>query len=165
MPAPITIDPNSPPFISIDEVANALAATFPNKGSETAGMIYKDADGKYRYSTTVPGGENFNLQAAVPKGSSLAAIVHSHPGKDALGQVFSPSDLDTANQLKLPSYVRFMDANDTRVYRPGVTKTQTMKMSSADRYGKTVARGDALTLPPQVDPVKAQIAQLLTKPP
>ena len=152
---PISIDPNSPTFDDLDAAANAFAATFPNAGSETAGMLYKDATGKYRYSTTIPGtDEHFQLTAAVPKGAILAAILHSHPGKDALGQVFSPNDLQTADQLRLPSYVRFLDANELRVYRPGVTKTERMQMPDS-RFMQTVARGDPVTL------AKIQIAQQL----
>jgi hypothetical protein len=169
--SPINIDPNSPLFGSLDEAANAFGATFPNADVETAGMLYKDADGKYRYSTTIPGtDEHFELRALVPKGASLGAIVHSHPGKDQYGQVFSPDDLKTADLLKLPSYVRFLQANQMRVYRPGITPTEKMQLQDS-RFGATVARGDALTLPPPPptlvetpDPVvqaKMQIAQQL----
>lgn len=160
MPKPIpkiSIDPNSPAFENMDEAARAFAATFPNDGSETAGMLYKDTDGQFRYSTSIPGtDEHFKFGALVPKGVSLGAIVHSHPGKDQLGQVFSPDDLDMANQMKLPSYIRFLNADDLRVYRPGVTKTEKMPMEGT-RFGVTVARGDALQL------AKAQIAEQLSQ--
>lgn len=154
-PDPINIDPNSPSFDDLDAAAQALAALFPNEGNETAGMLYKGADSKFRYSTTVPGAQDdFVLRALVPRDSSLAAIVHSHPGKDTQYQYFSPNDIKTAEQLKLPSYVRFLDANDVRVYRPGVTKTQSMPLAGS-RFDQTVARGDPLTL------AKIQIAQQL----
>lgn len=155
-PAPINIDPNSPPYDNLDDAANALAALFPNEGSETAGMLYKAADGKFRYSTTIPGkDDNFALRALVPQGASLAAIAHSHPGKDTQYQYFSPADLKTADQLKLPSYIRFLAGNDTRVYRPGVTKTESMPLAGS-RFDQTVARGDPL-------PVKQQIAEMLAQ--
>lgn len=158
-PDPIGIDPQSPQFDDVDAAARAFAATFPNNGNETAGMLYKAADGKFRYSTTIPGtDDNFVLRALVPKESSLAGIVHSHPGKDALGQYFSANDLATADQLKLPSYVRFLDGDQVRVYRPGVTKTEHVPMSGS-RFEQTVARGDELA------PIKAQIAQLLAQNP
>lgn len=162
-PNPLTIDPQSPAFNSLDEAAKALGATFPNANSETAGMIYKDVDGKFKYSTTMPGtDEHFSLRAAIPKGASLGAIVHSHPGKDALGQTFSGDDIKTADQLKLPSYVRFLGTDDTRVYRPGVTKTEHMSMPG-NLLGQIIARGDPLVLPPPI-PVREQIAQLLPQP-
>lgn len=157
-PAPLTIDPNSPHYDSLDDAATAFAATFPNKGDETAGMLYKDVDGKYRYSTAMPGtDEHFQLTAAVPKGASLGAIVHSHPGADQLGQVFSPNDLKTADQLKLPSYVRFLQADALRVYRPGVTKTERMMMPES-KFTQVVARGDPVAT------LKAQIAEQLAQP-
>lgn len=169
----ILIDPKSPKYDSLDEAAQAFAALFPNGASETAGMLFKDADGKYVYSTTTPGSaDHFELRAAFPQGVSLGAIVHSHPGKDSYGQVFSPDDLKMADQLKLPSYVRFLDANDTRVYRPGVTPTEKMQLAGT-LFGAKVAKGDALVLPPapptMVEPpptdpatlAKLQIAQQL----
>lgn len=157
-PSPISIDPKSPAYDNLDEAANAFAATFPNVANETAGMIYKDTDGKFKYSTTTPGlADHFTLSALVPKGASLAAIAHSHPEKDQLGQYFSADDLKTADQLKLPSYVRFLDANDTRVYRPGVTKTERIQMVG-NKFGQLVAKGDPLAI------AKAQIAELLAPP-
>lgn len=153
MPTRIGVDPQSPAFDDLDAAATALGARFPASGAESAGMLYKGADGKFRYSTTVPGtDDHFELRAIVPRDSSLAGIVHSHPGKDAAGQVFSPDDLATAAQLKLPSYVRFLDANAMRVYRPGVTPTQNMPNG---RFSRTVSRGDEL---------RAQIAQQLGGP-
>lgn len=141
----IGVDPKSPAYDSVDEASRALAATFPDREHETAGMVYKSADGKYRFSTTISGsGDHFALQAAVPAGASLAAIVHSHPGNDALGQRFSQDDIETANKLKLPSYVRFLDRNSVRAYRPGITKTQDMPMSGS-KFSQRVSRGDPLS--------------------
>lgn len=159
----IGVDPKSPAFDSVDEAANALAASFPSKGSETAGMVYKSSDGKFRFSTTIPGSDDhFALRAAVPKGASLAAIVHSHPGKDARGQVFSGDDLKTADQLKLPSYVRFLDGNSVRAYRPGVTKTESMA-GVGSVFGQHVAKGDALNLPERKPSADDEYASKLQK--
>lgn len=174
MPNPITVDPKSAKYSSLDEAAKACSALFPNDAGETAGVVFKNPDGQYLCSTTVPGtADNFELRVAVPRGVSLGAIMHSHPGKDAYGQVFSPDDIKTADQLKLPSYVRFLDANDTRVYRPGITQTEKMQLVG-NKFGAKVARGDALVLPPapptlvdQPDPTllaKLQIAKQLQEP-
>lgn len=166
MPNQITIDPKSEKYISLDGAAKACAALFPNGAGETAGVVFKDPAGQFLCSTTVPGSaDHFEFRVGVPRGVSLGAILHSHPGKDAYGQVFSPDDIKMANQLKLPSYVRFMDANDTRVYRPGVTATEKMPLAG-NKFGAIVARGDPLTLPAP-DPATAarlQIAQQLQEP-
>ena len=145
---PITLDPNSPAFDSIDEAANAFAASMPpTKGLENAGVLYKGPDNKYRYSTTMPGAQDhFALKAQVPKGSSFAGILHTHPGTDAMGQVFSPDVLGMSTQLKVPSYIRFQDGG-VRKFVPGTTPTSQMPNPSS-RVPYTVAKGDPLTLPP-----------------
>lgn len=143
---PLTLDGNSPAFDSADEAANALAQTMPAQaGKEQAGALYQSDDGKYRYSTTIPGdADNFAMRVAVPKGHKFVAILHTHPGNDALGQVFSPQDLTTANGLKVPSYVRFNKDGAVRKYVPGITKTHRTGFG-----GLNVADGDPISLPAQ----------------
>lgn len=151
----ISLDPNSPVFDSADEAANAMAGTFGStkKVNERAGVLLKDGDGKYRYSTTVDGSnDQFALAAQIPQGMTFAGIVHSHPGTDQRGSVFSPDDVNTANQLKVPSYVRFAGADGAvRKYVPGQTKTSQMA-DPTSRMPLTVASGDSLTLPSPNDP-------------
>jgi hypothetical protein len=148
MPTRITLDPTSPGFDTADAAAHALASSFggDSGGLETAGVIYQCPDGKFRYSTSIGGrDDSFELAAQIPKGYTLAAIVHTHPGKDAQGQVFSPNDLKVAQSLKLPSYVRFLNDNSLRRYVAGQTPTQSMNINGA-RFGSKVARGDPVDL-------------------
>lgn len=148
MPDQVTLDPTSPPYDSADLAATALADKFGgDKKSqlETAGVIFQGPDGKYRYSSSIGGrDDSFQLAAQIPKDHTLAALVHTHPGADAAGQVFSPNDLKMAQQLKLPSYVRFLNDGSTRMYQPGKTATQNMPKG---RFSVKVAKGDLLTPP------------------
>lgn len=149
-PSPLILDGSSPAFASADEAANAFAATLGPKGqaTERAGVLLKDTDGRYRYSTTTEGtNDSFQLRAAIPKGYSFAGIMHAHPGQDERGQVFSPDDINAANNLKVPSYIRFLDSGEVRKYVPGLTKTQQMA-DPTSRMPLNVARGDSLTLSP-----------------
>lgn len=152
----IQVDPNSPVFDSADEAANAFAATFGSskKINEKAGVLFKSSDGKYRYSTAIEGtNDQFALRAQVPDGMAFGGIVHSHPGTDARGAVFSPDDVSAADKLKVPSYIRFSGDNGVRKYVPGQTKTSQMS-DPTSRMPLTVARGDSLTLP---DPSQPQV--------
>jgi hypothetical protein len=163
MPQKITLDPTSQPYETADQAATALADNFKSKktpGLETAGFVLKDVDGKFRYSTYVGGtDDHFEFAAQLPRGYSLAAIVHAHPGKDAAGQVFSPDDLEMADKLKIPSYVRFLNDGSTRSYTPGKTAMQNMP---SGRFVRKVARGDDLALPAD-KPIAPQVRQALTQ--
>ncbi len=145
MPQQITIDPDSPTCGSTDECATALSQKFGGDSKsllETAGAVLQAPDGSYRYSTSVGGkDDSFQFSAMLPKGYKLAALVHTHPGADADGQVFSPNDLKTAQSLKIPSYVRFLNDNSFRRYQPGQTPTQNMNIHGS-HFASKVAKGD-----------------------
>lgn len=148
MPKPpaVTLDPNSPVFTSLDAAANAVSGGYAKLPGEQAAVIIRRPDGTYGYSTSVSQGqEGFALRALLPQGHSMAAIVHSHPGDDDRGQVFSTDDLNTAKQLNVPSYVRFNKDNSIRQYIPGKTATQKTSL-----YGSNVATaiGDPVVLAP-----------------
>jgi Domain of unknown function (DUF4329) len=149
MPNKVTIDDKSPSFDTADQAANALSATLDDGSHkiERAGMLYAGSDGKYKYSTTITGShDNFALAATIPPGYKLAGIVHAHPGKDEDGQMFSPDDVQVANRLNLPSYVRFLNSGDTRKYVPGKTETKDFYPRGAS-YPSKAAVGDPLELP------------------
>lgn len=145
----ITPDPDSPEFDSQDAAAHALADKFGlHDNKETAGLLFKTPKGKYVYSTTLAGtGDHFELRAAMPKGHALAGIVHSHPSDEPSSQVFSTDDLGVADQLKIPSYVRFIHDNSTRKYVPGQTEIQHMTLPGQAKFPVKVARGDDVPLP------------------
>lgn len=145
-------DPKSPEFDTQHAAARALADAFAAAGNaETAGVLYKNTAGKFVYSTTMPGtGDKFELRVGMPKGHTLAGIVHSHPSDEPSSQVFSPDDINVAETLKVPSYVRFLHDSTTRVYSPGQTKTQRMTMPGYAKFPVKVAAGDDVPTPQPV---------------
>lgn len=150
----VSLDPDSPGFDTADQAADALSKKMNGDvrttAGEKAGVLFLGADGKFRYSTTIDGrDDNFALAAQVPADHRMAGIVHTHPGKETTSQVFSPNDLNIAHQLKLPSYVHFLNDGSTRKYVPGQSKKHTMPMPGSG-FGAEVANGDPLVLPPPV---------------
>ena len=148
----VMLDPQSPVFKTRDAAANAVSVDFAKYPNEQAAVVIKRPDGTFGYSTKVSqADEGFAMRALLPKGFSLAATVHSHPGTDDRGQVFSPDDLQTATQLGVPSFVRFAKDNSIRQYVPGQTKTQ-----KTDLYGSSVktAVGDPTSACPIRRPSK-----------
>jgi GNAT superfamily N-acetyltransferase len=148
----VMLDPKSPEFDTLDQAARGLTDTFdPKAGRERAGAIVKTPAGKYVYTTTIDAGQDhFNMRARFPKDHAFAGIVHNHPGDEDLGQLFSPNDLQTADTLKVPSYVYFDRDQSVRKYVPGTTKTRTMNDPSHPHFNMKVADGDAVA---QSDPV------------
>lgn len=143
---PIGLDPQSPVYDNLDKAADAVSQP-PEKDPslERSAAVYKMQDGSYRYSTVNTDGtrDQFAMRVAIPQGAKLAAIVHNHPGTDNDAGVFSPQDLQMADQLKVPSYIRFNSDNSLRSYTPGKTKT-TLTGTGLSR--KKVAVGDAVQL-------------------
>lgn len=140
----VTLDPNSPIFKTRDGAADAVSREYGKVPNERASVVIKRPDGTYGYSTSVDqADEAFALRALLAKGYSLAGIVHSHPGTDDRGQVFSTDDLTTANSLNVPSYIRFNKDNSIRQYVPNQTKTQKTTMSG-DKFGVNTAMGDPI---------------------
>lgn len=139
-------DPTSTPFDSLDSAASAFKKQIdPANHTEQSGVFYGTPDGKYQSSIPVSQKEHdrFALRAQIAKGSSLGAIFHNHPGDDERAQVFSPEDIQTATQLKVPSYVMFQDGS-IRKFVPGTTKTRNMRFPG-DRFDTKVADGDPIT--------------------
>lgn len=146
-PVSVGIDPESPLFDSADQAAHALAPKLTTGGLEHAGVLIQTAEGKYQYSTLIQGDrDSFALAAKLPKGAKLAGIVHSHPGDEDMSQVFSPGDVTIANQLKIPSYVRFLKDGSVRKYVPGETATRQIQLAGSRAWQK-VADGDPVPVP------------------
>jgi len=145
-PFPIVTPSNQGPvFDTLDEAAHEASKDFGKQADiEQSAALFRRADGKYQFSAPVNNSDhdNFGMRVQFPQGTILAGVVHSHPGKDELGQYFSPNDIGVANQLKVPSYIRFLKDNSIRRYTPGQTSTTYMK-----GFGTHVTRGDALKLP------------------
>ncbi len=139
------VDPASGTYPNVDAAVAAAVKAFADgrdkDTGEKAAVVVKMPDGSFAYSSPVSQEQHdaFALRAQLTNGQSLAAIVHTHPGEDDLGQVFSPRDLDVARQLNVPSYVQFRKDGALRRYTPGKTQTTMMKT-----YGgaQRVATGD-----------------------
>lgn len=152
----VTPHEQSPLFDNLDQAAHSVCATFDTKSKvEQSAALFKQAGGKYVYSAPVTNEDhdNFGMRVQLPKGVTLAGVVHSHLGTDDLGQYFSPNDINIAHQLNIPSYICFARDNSVRRYTPGQTSTAYLR-----GYGTHVAKGDALNLPS--DPVPDTAAAL-----
>lgn len=124
MPAPPAIlDPQTEWDDELDSSAGkALSGITGPAQTEQAGVLFQRPDGKYGRSTTIASTQHdhFKLRAQVPQGHKIAGIFHTHLGSDRNAQFFSPDDIEMANQLKVPSYIRFADGS-VRKYVPGKT--------------------------------------------
>jgi hypothetical protein len=150
MGGPLLIDPKSPAYDTTHDAARAIGDTFSDNTGEQAAAIIKGADGKYRYTTDIGGSQDhFDMRVGLHKGETLAGIMHSHPGTDSNANVFSPDDIGMANQLKVPSYVKFDNQNQIRMFVPGVTKTRAMPDPSYHTGNIQVSDGDPLPPPPK----------------
>lgn len=155
------LDPTSPWMDSADAAAQAAFARLQAGPQEQAGVLYRNANGKYAYSipTTQKSEYDFALKASPQKGQSLAGIFHTHPGDDEFGHVFSENDIKTAQQLKLPSYVQFLKDGAIRSFTPGQTQTRSMPHPGS-RVPYQVADGDVLNSP-TADPRIRELTQAL----
>src|ERR1700730_18464389 len=87
----------------------ALAnAAEQSKRYETAGAIFRDANGNYCYSIPVGGTQagHFVFGVKPAPGQPMAALYHTHPAGGGEDDSFSPDDVRMANQLKLTSYIK-----------------------------------------------------------
>lgn len=145
------LDPTSPWLPDLDSAVNeAIKRSGKITANEQSGVVIKSADGQFAYSIPLTSvrQDDFALRAQLQNGQSLAAIWHSHPGNDEMAGYFSPHDLEMADKLKVPSYIRFNTDGTIRSYVPGKTKTK--RVSFADQF-LNVSRGDPVTaLPAQL---------------
>lgn len=147
------LDPTSPWLPDLDSAVNeAIKRSGKTAENEQSGIIVRGPDG-YAYSIPLTSArhDDFALRAQLAKGQSLAALWHSHPGNDNLAGYFSPHDLAMADQLKVPSYIRFNSDGSIRSYTPGKTKLQSVNTGTGRFDTQKVARGDPITaLPAQL---------------
>jgi hypothetical protein len=145
----VTLDPNSPVFQTPDGAAAAVSKMFANLPGEQSAACILRPDGTYGYSTISPQQEesHFEMRVALPKDHKLACVIHSHPGNDQDGQYFSSDDIDVANKLNVPSFIRFNRDDSIRRYTPGQTKTTSIPMSGHP-FGVKAAVGDQIAQEP-----------------
>ena len=144
-----------------DAAIAALNALPHIKAGEHAGVILKGPDGKY-YATApiMTAQDDFQLHVPIQKGWSMAGIYHNHPGSDGLAQYFSPGDIQMADKLKVPSYIRFSADNVIRGYMPGQTKLD-VRLPNEDGDPMDAAR---VTRGEQVYPIVQPTAPVVAAP-
>lgn len=149
-----TVNPKGTKYKTLDEAAQAFCNKIagPPHGweHEQGGIIVQAPDGSYQLSTAVPGVHDaLNFAAQFPKGYKLAGLVHSHPTTEHSGQYFSRTDMETAKQLGVPSYIQFDATNECRKYVPGVSKTVGVDDSADDVFHQSVQLAPGAELPTQ----------------
>lgn len=149
-----SLDPTSPWLPDLDTAVNeAIKRSGAITRNEQSGVVIKNADGHFAYSIPLTSvrHDDFALRAQLAQGQALAAIWHSHPGNDQLAGYFSPHDLEMADKLKVPSYIRFNADGSIRSYTPGKTRTKSIEAGNGPFNVMKVARGDTVTaLPSQL---------------
>jgi hypothetical protein len=120
-------------FLSPDDAAIDALNKIKEPTYEMGGVIFKNEDGQYTYSEpqSRESRDKFKATVAIPKGSTPAAIYHTHTGygKDAEpAENFSPADVEVAKKMKMLSYIRAMESGNIKKYEPGKTHTQTVGM-------------------------------------
>jgi Domain of unknown function (DUF4329) len=94
---------------------------------ERAGIIIEEPDGSYRATAPQPGAESsFSIDVWLKRGERIAAIYHTHPlcGEARTDVFFSPGDVETADKLKVPSFIYVAYDHSIREFVPGKSPTR-----------------------------------------
>jgi hypothetical protein len=104
----------------------ALRGISDQKNEFGGGVLYNKEQNVYAPTEAVGQGDGAHFQAAVgiPKGWQLHSTYHTHPAGEERSTQFSPNDIDTATQLKAPSYVLARKDDKIRVFDPSSSKVQ-----------------------------------------
>lgn len=94
---------------------NALTAVYNKDNNiEWAGVIYRQGTG-YCYSMPITGNDDsFEFETQLP----IAGLYHTHPSGNG-SEYFSQTDIDQANNLKVPSFIAVMDTNEIKEFTTG----------------------------------------------
>jgi proteasome lid subunit RPN8/RPN11 len=116
---------------------------------EVGGVILKDQDGKY-YPTPPKGDKDtdgFEIKVYYPKGHKIVAIYHTHPDQgvgEIDGELFSPVDVEIADTMQVPSYIKALRSGTVRKYEPGVHRTRRYKAPGRGTPKGRIADGQVL---------------------
>ncbi len=148
-----SLDTSRACYPSADDAVLSLMDGLPPLMKETAFAIYHeqgpDGAAKFCASIGVPG-TNDNFSFRTDKGHQLAAIAHTHPA-DHKDSTFSPNDVQTAQQLNIPSYIRANSTGMVRRFTPGVDSVDDSPLAGSrsrkqgTAAGMPVTRRDQLT--------------------
>jgi hypothetical protein len=108
--------------------ANAAAVAalrgITSKNVETGGgILYNKAQNVYAATQAVgqSDGSHFSASVGVPQGWQLHSTYHTHPAGPR-STMFSGDDIDTASQLKAPSYILTLGDNKIKMFDPASSK-------------------------------------------
>ncbi len=125
-PVVLAVD-TQPAFTTLnDAVIHGLSVASTHPGVEYGGVVYKIGQAFY-YSEPVTLNEALDIRFTVrfQHGTKIVALYHTHPaGADS--QWFSDTDVKTARDLNLPSYIAVQATNTIKVFTPGVDSVLSM---------------------------------------
>jgi hypothetical protein len=138
-PAPSKLADQYQTYPTASAAAVAALRGITNKKTETGGGVLYNKDQNV-YAATEPVGQadgaHFSAAVGVPKGWQLHSTYHTHPlGYDS--NKFSEDDINTAQQLKAPSYVLSFGDNKIRNFDPAtspISKNSAGTMAGGTRY-------------------------------
>ncbi|HTV97797.1 MAG TPA: hypothetical protein VME42_17500 [Steroidobacteraceae bacterium] len=123
-PAPSRLADAYQTYPTANAAAVAALRSITNKQFERGGGILYNKEQNVCAATEPVGqndGSHFVAAVGVPKGWQLNSTYHTHPSGDRSTQ-FSDDDINTAQQLKAPSYVLARDDNKIRMFDPASSK-------------------------------------------
>lgn len=154
-PAPSSLADSYQTFDTPRAAAIAGLRSITGKKVESGGgILYNKEQNKYAYTEPVgqADGAHFAASVRVPQGWALNSTYHTHPAGPQSTQ-FSDDDINTAQQLKAPSYVLAHFDNKIRMFDPAsspISKNVTGRFSP----GSLVDESKPLPAPAPTSPTQ-----------
>jgi len=125
----------------------ALRIAMPLSADYEHGGFVIERDGAFFYSDAVTNGRTGHIafRAAVPKGSRLVAIYHTHPSDEPDSRMFSWDDVKEAKELGVDSYIGVLGDGTIRFFDPRRTPTRPFEMPGTKLSPGRVSDGAIVT--------------------
>lgn len=121
---------------------------------ETGGILFQGKDGKFFFSEPATEGkkkdDGFRIRVKVPPGATPVGIFHNHPVRNRQADMFSPEDVQMADQLGVPSFIINSKTGQIRRFHPKEDERATN-----GRF-KGSASGNLMTFEEKVQQAQAQ---------
>ena len=124
-PAPSRLSDNYQTYPTAGAAATAALRGITNTKNESGGgILYNKAQNIYAATESVGqgDGEHFAASVGVPQGWALHSTYHTHPIEGTRSTQFSGDDINTAKQLKAPSYILARADDKIRMFDPASSK-------------------------------------------
>jgi len=134
--------------------AAALRGITEKQYERGGGILYNKEQNVYAATSPVGQSDGSHFAAAVgmPKGWELHATYHTHPSGDRSTQ-FSEDDINTAQQLKVPSYILPFDDNKVHMFDPSSSKVLKDTTAASGRFPVKYSLGSVVDeTPPETPP-------------